>query len=151
MPDIVSSASPDTLPTIAEEAGAPEELTPEREAEIREWRDELGSGTSFLNVGPYCALHDALGEIDRLRAEVSAVRKERDGAQELAGQMRAARDVVAQLHRDADSRLDAVLDLCDREQRKAMGWENPIPVPEWVTVVQRAALGDDARRTGGAR
>lgn len=45
----------------------------------------------------------------------------------------------------AATRLSAVLDLCDREQRKAMGWENPVPVPEWVAVVQRAALGDDKR------
>jgi hypothetical protein len=40
------------------------------------------------------------------------------------------------------SRLSAVLDLCDREQRGAMRWQDPLPVPEWVAVVQRAALGD---------
>ena len=43
------------------------------------------------------------------------------------------------------NRINAVLDLCDREQRNAMRWEDPIPVPDWVAPVQRAALGDDKR------
>lgn len=47
-------------------------------------------------------------------------------------------------------RLSRVLDICDREQRSAMRWQDPIPVPEWVAPVQRAALGDDVRK-GGAR
>ena len=52
----------------------------------------------------------------------------------------------------AKARLSAVLDLCDREQRNAMRWRDPIPVPEWVAPVQRAALGDDKRNPqGGAR
>lgn len=52
---------------------------------------------------------------------------------------------------DVKARLSAVLDLCDREQRGAMRWENPLPVPEWVGVVQRAALGDDKRADLAAR
>ncbi|MFD9630147.1 hypothetical protein [Streptomyces violascens] len=44
------------------------------------------------------------------------------------------------------ARLNAVLDICDREERNAVRWENPIPVPEWVAEVQRAALGDAAGR-----
>lgn len=48
------------------------------------------------------------------------------------------------------TRLNAVLDICDREQRSAIRRENPIPVPEWVAAVQRAALGDDVRQSGGA-
>ena len=56
---------------------------------------------------------------------------------------KAERDRV---ERDAlKRRIDAVLDLCDREERNAARWENPIPVPEWVGPVQRAALGDDKR------
>ncbi|MGW7597313.1 hypothetical protein [Streptomyces antimycoticus] len=50
---------------------------------------------------------------------------------------------------DLKSRLSDVLDICDREQRNAMRWENPLPMPEWVAVVQRAALGD-GKRKGGA-
>lgn len=49
---------------------------------------------------------------------------------------------------DTAARLSRVMDICDREQRNATRWENPIPVPEWVAVVQRAALGDDVRETG---
>ena len=57
----------------------------------------------------------------------------------------------AEPERDAlKQRVDAVLDLCDREQRNAMRWENPIPVPDWVEPVQRAALGDDKRAAGDA-
>ncbi|MFB7647200.1 hypothetical protein ACFC0S_17110 [Streptomyces sp. NPDC056084] len=41
-------------------------------------------------------------------------------------------------------RLDAVLNICDREERGALSWENPIPVPDWVGAVQRAALGDES-------
>lgn len=44
------------------------------------------------------------------------------------------------------ARLNAVLDICDREQRNAMRWQDPIPVPEWVAKVQRAALGDGGGR-----
>lgn len=50
---------------------APAPLSPQREAEIREWRDELGARKDFAAVGPYTALHDALAEIDRLRSELS--------------------------------------------------------------------------------
>lgn len=64
-----------------------------------------------------------------------------------------AEAILDRFERESDTaaRLAAVLDICDREQRNAIRWENPIPVPEWVTTVQRAALGDDARRAGGAR
>jgi septation ring formation regulator EzrA len=50
----------------------------------------------------------------------------------------------------AETRLSAVLDLCDREQRNAIRWENPIPAPEWVAIVQKIALGDSKPETGGA-
>jgi len=67
-------------------------------------------------------------EIERLRAEWRRLRTERD----------ALRD-----------RLNRVLDICDREQRNAVRWEDPIPVPEWVASVQRAALGDDVKSGEG--
>lgn len=73
---MVSSGTPnDERTTIAEEAGAPQTLTPEREAEIREWRDELGARKDFTAVGPYCALHDSLAEIERLRAELATTER----------------------------------------------------------------------------
>ncbi|MDH6448268.1 MoxR-like ATPase [Streptomyces sp. SAI-119] len=56
-----------------------------------------------------------------------------------------AEAILDRFERESDSatRLAAVLDICDREQRNAIRWENPVPAPEWVAVVQRAALGDD--------
>ncbi|MET9521456.1 hypothetical protein [Streptomyces coeruleorubidus] len=81
---MVSSATPEERTTIAEEAGAAQALTAEREAEIREWRDELGARKDFAAIGPYCALHDSLAEIDRLRTELKRARAEalREAAKE---------------------------------------------------------------------
>jgi hypothetical protein len=72
-------------------------------------------------------------------------------AQELLNRFRAEVRAEAAAERDAlQARLNAVLDICDREQRNAIRWENPIPAPEWVAPVQRAALGDDVRKSDGA-
>lgn len=38
--------------------------------------------------------------------------------------------------------LTAVHDLCIEAKRQATRWENPIPVPEWVAVVEKAAAGE---------
>lgn len=74
-----------------------------------------------------------------------------DRAADLLANFRSAVRAEAAAERDAlQARLNAVLDICDREQRNAMRWQDPIPVPEWVAPVQRAALGDDVRK-GGAR
>ncbi|MEU1787042.1 hypothetical protein ABZ553_14450 [Streptomyces sparsogenes] len=48
--------------------------------------------------------------------------------------------------------LNAVYDLCEQTKKGASRWENPLPVPEWVTAVEEAADGqrpdnpDDKRR-----
>lgn len=48
--------------------------------------------------------------------------------------------------------LNAVLELCDQAAAQATQWENPLPVPAWVTAVREAAEGerpenpDDKRR-----
>jgi len=62
----------------------------------------------------------------------------------------AALDVPALLAEltEVRARLSAVLGLCDHEERNAMRWQDPIPVPEWVAPVQRAALGADWREWG---
>jgi hypothetical protein len=54
-----------------EENTMTEQLTDERLAEIREWRDELGASRRVADGGPYSALRDAVAEIERLRGEVS--------------------------------------------------------------------------------
>jgi hypothetical protein len=43
-------------------------------------------------------------------------------------------------------RIDAALDICDRHERGALRWENPLPVPEWVREVQAALLGDEPQQ-----
>lgn len=78
-----------------------------------------------------------------------------DAAAKMLADFRAAirAEVEAELRAERDAlqaRLNRVMDICDREQRNAMRWEDPIPVPEWVAPVQRAALGDDVRE-GGVR
>ncbi|MEV7870132.1 hypothetical protein AB0P17_29490 [Streptomyces sp. NPDC088124] len=48
---------------------------------------------------------------------------------------------------DATRRLDAVLKFCDRAEKRAARWENPLPVPEWVTAVRALATGTDGAGT----
>ncbi|WP_435285175.1 hypothetical protein [Streptomyces bacillaris] len=48
------------------------------------------------------------------------------------------RDEMAYLQR----RLNSVLELCDSAAAQAARWENPLPVPEWVTAVREAATGE---------
>jgi hypothetical protein len=115
-------------------------LSPQREAEI---------GARAGHLYEYSTSHDiewdalAGEDVPALLAELAATREE------LAGQKRATERWRERAEK-AEERLSAVLDICDREQRNAIRWENPIPVPEWVAPVQRAALGDDVRE-GGAR
>lgn len=97
------------------------------------------------------------GELERLRAERDAYCDRVDTLTAVAkGNKRHVQEMYADLqkaHAERDelkSRLSAVLDMCDREQRHAMRWQDPIPVPEWVAVVQRAALGD-APKAGDPR
>jgi hypothetical protein len=114
----------------------------------------------------------ARADVPALLAELAAVRKERDEAQaELSRRTEdlafLERATLPDLRREvehhqagkrrwrdraerAEARLSAVLDLCDREQRNAIRWENPIPVPEWVATVQKLALGDTESATDGA-
>ncbi|MCY0959926.1 hypothetical protein [Streptomyces sp. H27-H5] len=37
--------------------------------------------------------------------------------------------------------LDAVVAACDEAENDANRWENPLPVPEWVAVIRKAANG----------
>lgn len=42
---------------------------------------------------------------------------------------------------DLQPRLDSVLALCDDAEKQATRWEHPLPVPEWVGQVRKAAEG----------
>lgn len=51
-------------------------------------------------------------------------------------------DRLAAINRRLRARIDAALDICDRHERGALRWEDPLPVPEWVREMQAALLGD---------
>lgn len=91
-----------------------QQLTPDREQKIRRnYADSQLDGTVPL----------LLGEIDRLRTE--------------SAQLRAARDVIASMHRDSDARHDAVAAFLDEQERAARLFE--LPTPEWVEAVRAAS------------
>jgi hypothetical protein len=43
--------------------------------------------------------------------------------------------------------LDAVRDLCDKTEQQATRWEQPLPAPDWVVEVRKAAEGLGERKT----
>jgi len=97
-------------------------------------------------------------ETERLKAELASAREdttfmERNTLPDLRREIehhKAGKQRWRERAETAETRLSAVLDLCDREQRNAIRWENPIPAPEWVAIVQKIALGDSKPETGGA-
>lgn len=137
-------------------------MTPERLAEIRaRWAgipaDERPRFTITDSSRPGSlldAVHHApedvaglLAEVTRLRGELAATRRAKA---ENDDRFQAAYAEQRERAESSERRLSAVLDLCDREVRNAVRWENPIPAPEWVPVVQRLALGDDKRGAGAS-
>lgn len=113
---------------------------------LRQRADKAASSGS--SAGDEQPETDLAAERDRLKAELDHLHRitlpdlRRETEWHRAGKKRWRDRAMS-----AEPRLDAVLDICDREQRNAMRWENPTPVPEWVAVVQRAALGDSAKET----
>ncbi|MFI1485675.1 hypothetical protein [Streptomyces sp. NPDC020747] len=98
-------------------------LMAEREAEIR----EHVAATKNWSLGNLAA-RDLLAELDRTRTELAKyVGHEPTIAEEMTYLSRC---------------LNAVCDLCDATEKQATRWENPLPVPEWVEDVRKAADGD---------
>ncbi|MFF8997083.1 hypothetical protein ACF1GW_30885 [Streptomyces achromogenes] len=102
----------------------------------------------------------------QLRARVAELEAERhatnEALSEAAEALREQRDRIAGLEKERAryvgaeptiaeelaylSRcLDSVLDLCEKAEKQATRWENPLPVPEWVAKVRAAAEGMVAR------
>ena len=91
------------------------------------------------------ALRDSRAEIDklirwhgedetamkRMRATITRLRTEN-------AQLRAARDVIASMHRDLDARHDAVAAFLDEQERAARAFE--LPTPAWVEAVRAASV-----------
>ncbi|GGV46243.1 hypothetical protein [Streptomyces spectabilis] len=92
-----------------------------------------------------------LGERD---ADLELLRGKAAAADRYYQQITEQAKQIDQLRSERDGlnrRLSRVLDLCDREQRNAVRWENPVPVAEWVKPVRRAALGDAKSDEAGGR
>lgn len=108
-----------------------------------------------------------LAEVRRLRAELAAETRlhsgtidDRDRAQDMADKLAyavAPEEVIGEhssMNCPWENALDlitpmaevdklrqqvaAVADLCDAAEKQATRWEQPLPVPEWVTAVRRA-------------
>ncbi|MER5843266.1 hypothetical protein ABT099_23800 [Streptomyces prasinus] len=137
------------LPT----GGMTDRLTPQREAEIAERTPGRAAAlTAWLNqfspVGGQRALENAETvleeDVPALLAELAAVRAERDQAQAELTKYVGKEPTVAEEMAYLNRCLNAVYDLCDEAKRQATRWENPLPVPEWVAAVEKAADGQRA-------
>jgi hypothetical protein len=77
---------------------------------------------------------ETAAELEKLRAQVAELEAERA---KYVGAEPTIAEEMAYLSRC----LDSVLDLCDKAEKQAARWENPLPVPEWVAQVREAAEG----------
>ena len=76
-------------------------------------------------------------ELARLRAELD----------KYIGKEPTLREEMAYLNRC----LNAVFEVCREAEKQATRWENPLPVPEWVSLVRSAAAGEREDRPGDNR
>lgn len=78
---------------------------------------------------------DARDDVPQLLAEVDRLRTELD---KYVGHEPTVAEEMAYLNRC----LNAVHDLCREAEKQATRWEQPLPVPEWVDAVRKAAGGE---------
>jgi hypothetical protein len=71
-------------------------------------------------------------DLEQAQADVERIRTRENGVRAVRRQ--ALREVAA-----AEDRIAAVLAVCDQAEKGATRWEQPLPVPEWVAVVRAAA------------
>lgn len=148
----------------AEVAELREQLAGERrggyEAAIEVMRQErLPMSVELLEAARDLEALDRGEDPDARRDEISDLREQLDAARERVAEQQEQLADARPSHRPPQplvveaypgelgtlrARVAAVLDMCDREQRGAMRWEHPLPVPEWVAPVQRTLLGHAA-------
>jgi hypothetical protein len=76
--------------------------------------------------------HDAVPTLVARVAELEAT------LERYVGKEPTVADEMAYLHRC----LNAVFEVCRNAEKQAIRWENPLPVPEWVSDVRSAAAGE---------
>ena len=97
----------------------PAPLSPEREAEIRAWRDEIGRiADNGMKFGELAILTDLLDELDRARAERDELKKQRDLARGMARQL-LAKVTAARIERDELQKRIAELERPAVEAKRA--------------------------------
>jgi hypothetical protein len=89
--------------------------------------------------------------IPELLAELVAVRAERDQAQAELEKYVGKEPTVAEEMEYLSNCFNAVHDLCDKAEQEAKRWEHPLPVPEWVEEVRKAATGERANEPSDNR
>ncbi|WP_431999271.1 hypothetical protein [Streptomyces sioyaensis] len=145
----------DRLPDVAARAAAFEPLSHENRAALSELIGDAARPAPadfLLRMGHTvkdCRTHDHgtgedffCGNLTGWMGERMALvmRRLLDAEAELARYV-GAEPTVAEEMQYLNRCLDAVHDVLDEARRGAERWENPLPVPEWVTVVAQAANG----------
>ncbi|WP_394436174.1 hypothetical protein [Streptomyces sp. SGAir0957] len=80
-------------------------------------------------------------DVPALLAELAAVRAERDEARAELAKYVGSEPTVAEEMAHLNRCLNDVHAVCDGAEEESLRWENPLPVPEWVAVVRKAAEG----------
>lgn len=83
----------------------------------------------------------------RIVADHNEITALREQLAKYVGKEPTLRDEMAYLHRC----LNAVFNVCRVAEKQALRWENPLPVPEWVSAVRSAAAGEREDQPGDNR
>jgi hypothetical protein len=121
-------------------------LSPQREAEIAERLAEARhlAAEADWPLEEYQTIKQQQTDASALLAELAAVRDERDEARAQLEKYVGKEPTVAEEMEYLSSCLNAVHDLCGKAEQGAKRWEHPLPVPEWVEEVRKAATGERA-------